>query len=104
MSVDPDSPPTVGRLFLTEPGWRVELKVGSDREYCFLIAPGQDFYHRLGDGEIVVRRGDERLCLACAGRRGLLVDRPKTLRATLGSVEFEAQADDPGFELGPPPG
>ena len=37
-----------------------------------MMAPGQDYYHRLLDGEIYLVRDDEKLCLACAERRGLL--------------------------------
>ena len=54
------------RLFLYENGWRIALKAGSDREFCFMTAPGQDYYHRLLEGEIYLARGDEKLCLACA--------------------------------------
>src|SRR4051812_44826016 len=60
------------RLFLREPGWRVALKVGSDRMFCYMMAPGQNYSHRLLDGEVYVYHGDERICLACASRRGLL--------------------------------
>jgi hypothetical protein len=67
------------RLFLYESGWRIALKAGSDREYCFMTAPGQDHYHRLLEGEIHLVRGDEKLCLACAERRGLLSFAPRTL-------------------------
>jgi hypothetical protein len=68
------------RLFLFEGGWRVELKVGSEREFCYITAPGQDYYHRLLDGEIYLVRQDEKLCLACAERRGVLAYEPRTLR------------------------
>src|SRR5438105_1866588 len=67
------------RLFLFESGWRIELKSGSDREFCYMMAPGQDYYHRLLDGEIYLARSDEKLCLACAQRRGLLSYQPRTL-------------------------
>jgi hypothetical protein len=40
------------RMFIFETGWRVGVKTGSTRELCYVIAPGQDFYHRLLDGEI----------------------------------------------------
>lgn len=76
------------RLFLLEPGWRVEQKVGSSREFCYMMAPGQDYYHRVYDGEILLQRSDERLCLACAERRGLLTFAPKGLRQQIGAVEF----------------
>ena len=67
------------RLFLYENGWRIGLKSGSEREFCYMTAPGQNYYHRLLDGEIYLVRGDEKLCLACAERRGLLSYEPRTL-------------------------
>jgi|GEM_PF-2441677 len=87
MNLEPSSPAPEGeplpqRLFLLESGWRVFQKVGSSREFCFMMSPGQDYYHRVHDGEILVQRGDERLCLACAQRRGLLAFAPKALRET----------------------
>jgi hypothetical protein len=69
-----------GRMYLAEPGWRIGVKAGSDREFCYMMMPGQDFYHRLLDGEIYLQRHGEKLCLACASRRGLLVAEPKRLR------------------------
>ncbi len=72
LSVEPGSLPVPQRLFLHEPGWRVALKLGSDRIFCYMMAPGQDFYHRLLDGELYIYHGDERICLECAARRGLL--------------------------------
>ncbi len=74
----PDSPPGA-RLFVHEPGWRVTVKRGSEREYCYAMAPGQDYYHRLLDGEIVLHHDPERLCLACASRRGLVTVEPRRL-------------------------
>jgi hypothetical protein len=68
------------RLFLHEPGWGVALKIGSERAFCYQIAPGQDYYHRLLDGEIYLYHGDEKLCLACAARRGLLSHDSRSLR------------------------
>jgi hypothetical protein len=76
----PSTSPNPRRLFLFESGWRVELKVGSVREFCYMTAPGQDYYHRLLDGEIYLVRQDEKLCLACAERRGLLSFEHRTLR------------------------
>ncbi len=40
------------RMYLTEPGWRIGVKSGSVREFCYMKAPGQDFYHRLLDSEV----------------------------------------------------
>jgi hypothetical protein len=67
------------RLYLSEPGWRIGVKSGSAREFCYMRAPGQDFYHRLLDNEVFLQRDDEKLCLACASRRGLLASEPKQL-------------------------
>jgi hypothetical protein len=101
MSTDPSQnafeiAPGPHRLFLHEPGWRVALKVGSDREFCYAMAPGQDFYHRLLDGEVYLFNNEERLCLACAERRKLLSYKPKGLRDPVPVVEI-----DDGSEEGP---
>ena len=47
------------RMFIFEPGWRVGVKTGSVRELCYMIAPGQDYYHRLLEGEIFLVRDGE---------------------------------------------
>jgi len=101
MSSDPSQnpveiPPAPHRLFLHEPGWRVTLKVGSDREFCYAMAPGQDYYHRLLDGEVYLFNNEERLCLACAERRKLLSYKPRGLRDPVPVVEI-----DDGSEEGP---
>lgn len=92
------------RIYLHEPGWRIGHKVGSAREFCYMMAPGQDYYHRLLDGEVYLYNSEERLCVACAERRGLLAHEPKGLRASLdsldrinpeGSSEFEVRALEP---------
>jgi hypothetical protein len=92
----PEIAPAAHRLFLHEPGWNVTLKVGSDREFCYAMAPGQDFYHRLLDGEVYLFNNEERLCLACAERRKLLSYKPKGLRDPVPVVEI-----DDGLEEGP---
>jgi hypothetical protein len=71
---------TAPRLFVHEPGWRIEVKRGSQREFCHMMAPGQDYYHRLLDGELFLFHGDERLCISCASRRGLLSFEARQLR------------------------
>ncbi len=68
------------RLYVYEPGWRVSIKRGSHREFCYMMAPGQDYYHRLQDGELFLYHGDERLCLSCAVRRGIISFEPRHLR------------------------
>jgi hypothetical protein len=90
-SQDQDST-TPSRMYLHEPGWRIDVKTGSHREFCYAMAPGQDFYHRLQDGEVFLFRSDERLCLACAARRGLIVSAPKRLRDKVVSVPADSQA------------
>ena len=79
------------RMYLLEPGWRIGIKNGSHREFCYVMAPGQDFYHRLLDGEIFLHRDDERLCLACAVRRGLIVAEPKRLREAILPLPFDVE-------------
>lgn len=71
------------RLFLREPGWKVGLKQASDREFCFNVHPGEEAHHRLAAGEMYIFSADEKLCLPCADRRGLLVYEPKPLRKTV---------------------
>jgi hypothetical protein len=98
------SPPQ--RLFLHEPGWTVALKLGSERVFCYQMAPGQDYYHRLLDGEIYIHHGDERLCLACAERRGLMSYEPRGLRTPVLTLEVAIKPDPTGhseFEIELPP-
>jgi hypothetical protein len=83
---------TAHRMFLFEEGWSIRIKSGSHREFCHMMAPGQDFYHRLLDREIFLVRSDERLCLACATRRGLIALQPKRLRDSITSVPADLEA------------
>ncbi|MFM7317280.1 MAG: hypothetical protein ACKO5E_10065 [bacterium] len=80
--------PKTPRLFLREPGWRVALKVGSDRLFCYMTIPGEKYYHRIMDGEIHLTRDDEKICLPCAERRGLLAFSPKPLRDPEPAIQF----------------
>jgi hypothetical protein len=80
------------RMYLHEPGWGICIKTGSHREFCYTMAPGEDFYHRLRDGEVFLFRSDERLCLSCAARRGIIVSAPKRLRDKVVSVPVDDQA------------
>jgi hypothetical protein len=86
------------RMFLAEPGWRIGVKTGSDREFCYMMMPGQDFYHRLLDGEIFLHRHEEKLCLSCAARRGLLVSEPKRLREVI--IPLPVHEESIPLELG----
>jgi hypothetical protein len=103
-SVPPPEEPTASeqaqRLFLFEPGWGVGLKVGSERVFCYMMAPGQDYYHRLLDGELYVYHRDERLCFACAQRRGLLSFEPRALRASQLPLDLIAGLDTDEGEAG----
>jgi hypothetical protein len=94
--------PTPRRLYLHEPGWQIGLKVGSEREFCYMMTPGQDYYHRITDGEVFLYRNDERICVACAERRGLLTFEPKTLREPAFSIDFDISDGPPEIEIGPP--
>ena len=91
-TVDERPAVSANRMYLAEPGWRIGVKAGNEREFCYMMMPGQDFYHRLLDGEIYLHRHDEKLCLACASRRGLLVAEPKRLR----EVVLNPPSDDGG--------
>jgi hypothetical protein len=90
---DPADRPGPRRLFLREPGWRVALKSGTERAFCYSMAPGQDYYHRLQEGEIYFFHGDERICLACAERRGLIAHEPKRLREPASGPEADIEFD-----------
>ncbi len=83
---------TPKRMYLFESSWRVGIKRGSTREFCHMTAPGQDFYHRLLDGEIYLTREGERLCFSCASRRGLISYEPRRLRDTIASVPADLEA------------
>lgn len=76
------------RLFLRESGWRVTLKIGSERLFCYMTQPGETHYHRIVDGEIHLMRDDEKICLPCAERRGLLAFEPKRLREPSAAIDF----------------
>ncbi|MFO0959318.1 MAG: hypothetical protein U0800_18115 [Isosphaeraceae bacterium] len=91
--LDPSTPvrdAVLPRIFLKEPGWRIAVKGDSQREFCYTTAPGQDHYHRLGAGEIYFFRGDEKICLPCADRYGLLEFQPRPLRESIAQPRLEA--------------
>lgn len=68
------------RMYVHEAGWQISIKRGSDRVFCHLMEPEQDYYHRLVDGEIYLHQADERICLSCAVRRGIIATEPRRLR------------------------
>ena len=74
------------RMFIFEAGWRVGVKTGSQREFCYMMAPGQDYYHRLLDGEIFLVRDDE----GCASpaRRAAASSPSSPSGSAMGSCRF----------------
>jgi hypothetical protein len=94
---DQDEANSYSRLFLVESGWRINIKTDSSRAFCFMMAPGQDFYHGLLDGEIYLQRGEQRFCLACAIRRGLVALRSKRLPEV--AVVLPTDAEPIPFEI-----
>ena len=85
-SHDGEEAAPVRRLFVFEAGWQAGVKTGSHRQFCHTMAPGEDFYHRLVDGEIYLVRDSEKICLPCAARRGLVATERKTLREVVVAV------------------
>ena len=65
------------RLYIPEPKvWTARVKMNWEKEYCYARFPGQDYLHLLLSGEIFLESKDERLCLTCALRKGVVtVDR-----------------------------
>jgi hypothetical protein len=53
-------------------GWQAHILGGGERQYCYTQAPGQDHFHLILPGELFVQKGDEKLCLMCALREGVL--------------------------------
>ncbi len=53
-------------------GVEARIKTDCAKEYCYLKAPGQDYYHLLIAGEIYIHRGQEKLCLNCAFKMGII--------------------------------
>ena len=52
--------------------WTVKIKPGFEREYCHSKFPGEDYYHLLVGGELHLDSGEQKLCLTCALRLGLM--------------------------------
>ena len=68
-------------------GWQASIMRGTDRQYCYTKAPGQDYFHLIIPGEIYVQKGDEKLCLMCAIRGRRPDDEPVVL-AVAGQTNF----------------
>ncbi len=54
-------------------GWELGVKSGP-REYCAHRNPGEEWFHLLLDGELFLQFGEEKVCLNCAFRNGLVTD------------------------------
>ncbi len=68
-----DQPDRDQRLYLPNAeGWEARIKLGWEKEYCYAKRPGEDFFHLLISGEIYLQRGNEKFCLDCAYRQGIL--------------------------------
>jgi hypothetical protein len=80
------------RMFLFERGWRIGVNAGNHRSFCHVMALGQDFYHRIVDGEVFLFHNEEKLCLACAARRGLVTFEPKQLREAVVPLPADLEA------------
>ena len=62
------------RLYLpAAEGWEFRVKSGP-RDYCSHRNPGEEWFHLLLDGELFLQFGEEKVCLNCAYRSGLLTD------------------------------
>lgn len=75
MSAPEDNGSTGGdqRLYVPQSNLcRVTMKADWAKEYCFLQNPGDDHFHLLVHGEVFVQKGDDRYCLNCALRLGLV--------------------------------
>lgn len=67
------SPPDDRRLYVPHPDtWTVRVKPSFDREYCHAKFPGEPHYHLLMGGEVHLDNGEQKFCLICALRLGLV--------------------------------
>ena len=77
----------------------------ASREFCYTIAPGEDYYHRLLDGEIYLFKADEKaLPRPAPSTPGppLRCTSPKLLREPVAGVNVVIDAMlDEGFEILP---
>lgn len=53
-------------------GWQAHVKQGWEKQYCYSKAPGEEYFHLIVNGEVFLQHADEKLCLSCALRRGIL--------------------------------
>jgi ribosomal protein L40E len=61
------------RLYVPQPeGWEAKIKLDWEKTYCYAKNPVEDHFHLILGGEIFLQRADEKLCLRCAARRGII--------------------------------
>jgi hypothetical protein len=61
------------RVYVTDPlDWEARIKHDSEKMYCYQKNPGEDYFHLIVNGEIYLVRGDEKYCLRCAQRDGVV--------------------------------
>jgi len=66
-----DTPDT--RLYVTDArDWEAHVKHDSAKIYCYQKNPGEEFFHLIVNGEIYLTKGDEKFCLRCALRDGVV--------------------------------
>lgn len=59
--------------FPNSEGWELRVKSGA-KDYCSRRNPDEEWFHLLVDGELFLQFADEKVCLNCAFRSGLLTD------------------------------
>lgn len=61
------------RLYVhSSEGWQARIKQGWEKQYCYSRFPGEEHFHLILNGEIFLEHSDEKLCLTCAMRRGVI--------------------------------
>ena len=61
------------RLYVPHPdGWKAHIKIGWEKQYCYAKNPDEDYFHLILNGELYLQNGDEKYCLNCAMRQGIL--------------------------------
>ena len=61
------------RAYLAAPeGWAAHVKQNWEKEFCFHKKPGEDYFHLLMHGEVYLQHDEEKVCLQCALRNGIL--------------------------------
>ena len=68
-----DNSSTDTRLYVTSmDDMQAKVKADWTREYCYEKRPNEDHFHLIVGGEIYLQRGQQKICLDCASKRGLI--------------------------------